>query len=693
MRERAATSGVTKRAFASLLLAFLVLAVPASAQAGWSTPVSISGAGLPTSQVEVAGNSQGTAWVVWKQNVGGFDVIRGSKVTIDGSATPPQTISAPDMQADSPVVEIREDGSAMVAWLNLSALDDTVHSRSIAADGTFGPIETRSAVGPAGQPAADISIALAGDGSAALAWRKFNGLGWVVQGVRVGADGTSGTIHNLSDPGKGSADVPDIAASPLTHAFTAVWAQGSGDTANVFAREIAVDGSLGGLVQMLWPTEPVNPGDPIGIGTGGDPHDAQVVFGSDNQLNLGWVRYRTSTQVDPDDPGAGPFTLTSWAVEQFRGTLDTTNPPPVAPATTVISPWVRDKPVVVDDLKMIAPAGALPIAMWRLDQGGGASVFQSARYIDSQRTMGWGAAGSGLVGTTDPTIAANKNFVGIIGWEQPAALSSSWTRFSNTAFDNFTPAGFVSVTDPGFVVADSNVTLAVFNGSTGVPEVMLSRFTAPMITTSPSQIEFGRLNLGFGASNTLTIRSSGETAGEVTGIQLTGPDAAEFTLVNDGNCVRVLEAQTFCSFQVRFDPQSTGPKSATVTVESPTGNQVTTLSGTGGNGTRLSVKANPARRSLRAGKVASINLTVRNLGLATANNVRVCANMNKRVLKLAGSRCRTVGAIGGSQSRRLNFRVRLTWRAKQKTVYPVTFRVRSNNAVQRLAQTKLRRKR
>jgi len=689
LRDRVAKDGVTKRALAALIFAFLALGLPASASAGWSTPASISGGGLPTSQVEIAGNSQGTSWVVWKQNVGGFDLIRGSRVTIDGVASPPQTISSPAMQADSPVVEVREDGSAMVAWINLSALAPTVHSRSISPDGAFGPIETRSAVGPLGQRAADISIALAGDGTAALAWRKFNGLIWVAQGVRVAADGSSGTIHNLSDPTKGSADLPDIAASPLTNAFTVLWPQGSGDTANVFAREIGNDGALGPMAQMLWPVTPVNPGDPVGIGTGGDPHDVQVVFGRDNQPTLGWVRYRTSTQMDANNQ---PYELTSWAVEQYKGGLPTSSPPPSAPTTSVISPFLPGEPVVVDDLRMVAPTDALPMAMWRLDLGGGKSVFQSARYLNNGTTVGWGAGASGLVGTTDPVFAANKNVVGIIGWEQPLDLTSSWTRFSNTGVFDFTPGGFADASDPGFVIADSNVSLAVFNASAGLDGVMLTRFTEPKITRDPSQLRFGSVNLGFNASNSLTIRSSGETPGEVTGIELGGADTADFTLVGDSGCVKEIAASASCIFKVRFAPQSTGAKSATVTVKSPTGDLVTQLSGTGGTGTRLSAKAKPKKKAVRRGKVVSIKVTVRNLGLTTAGNVRVCANLNKRVLKLAGQRCRKLGGLAGGASRQVRFRVRVTWKAKRKKAYPVTIRIRSKNAVQRLVQTKLRRK-
>ncbi len=693
MREGVAINGSFRRVLLAPVLVFLLLLVPATASAGWSTPQNISGLGTNTSQTRIAGGSDGTSWVVWKRNVAGFDVIQGTRVTSDGSAGPVQTLSSPIMDATDPVIAARPDGSAMVAWLNLSALDDTVVSRSIAGDGTLGPIETRSAVGPAGQPAADIDIALGSDGSAGIAWRKYNGSLWTIQAVKIAADGTSGTIHDLSDTANGSADVPDIAASG-TNTYVSGWAQGAGATANVYSREINTDDTLAGLYTALSPASP---------GTGGDPHDVNVVFGRDGLITMGWIRYRTDVRVngqvddDPerkdDDPDDTPYS--SWTVEQIRAMAPgPLNPDaPLFVSTLAQTPVVEGAPIVVDNLRMIAPAGSLPILMWQRDQGGGTSILESARYLPNNTTFGWGSAASGLTGTEDPVFVANNNQVGIIGWETPSASSSSWTRFSNSLVLTETPAGFDDITDPGFVISDTNVSLAAFTGTSGgVTGTMLSVFTDPNISKSPAQIVFGRINLGFSSNGAITVRSSGETPGEVTGIELGGPDAGEFSLVNDGPCVGELIAGGACTFSVRFSPRTAGSFNATVTVKSPTGDLVTNLTGSGGTGTRLQMTATPRNKAVRKGKVVRINATVKNLGLSPANQVKVCANLNQRVLKLQGNRCRTIGQIPGSAQRRVTFAVRVTWRAKRGTVYPVTMRARSSNAVQRLVQTRLRRK-
>src|SRR5690606_14682806 len=112
---------------------------------------------------------------------------------------PVATISGASANATDPVIAARANGSAVVAWLNTSTAADSVESAALGADGSVGPVANRSDVGAAGEDAKDVAVAVGDDGTAALTWLKFDGTNWIVHAVRINSDGSSGTIHGLSD--------------------------------------------------------------------------------------------------------------------------------------------------------------------------------------------------------------------------------------------------------------------------------------------------------------------------------------------------------------------------------------------------------------------------------------------------------------------------------------------------------------
>lgn len=351
MRDGRADTGLIRVATLALAFACLMM-LPATAKAAWTAPTIVSGVGTSVSQTRIAGASDGTSWVVWKRNVGGFDVIQGTKVAPDGTQGAIQTISGPTSQATDPVIASRADGSAVVAWLNTSALDDTVHSRSIAADGTFGPIETRSAVGPAGQPAADLAVAVGDDGTAGIAWRKFNGANWIAQAVKIAADGTSGTIHNLSEATVSVNEAPDIAAAPplvvgQPNSYRIVWTQGAAATSNVGSREI----SSADVLSDIWLAFPEG---------GGDPFDANIAFGSDGSMSIMWIRYREN--LNPDD--GTPYY--NWAAE-----ISSSNSSQPSLLVSAASPTVFGTPYNLSGLDMAESFGGIPTVAWVHDLNGG----------------------------------------------------------------------------------------------------------------------------------------------------------------------------------------------------------------------------------------------------------------------------------------------------------------------------------
>lgn len=674
MQEGRATA-VVLRIAAIVAGVVSLLAVPAAAGATWSTPQPISGAGANVSQIQIAGTSNGSSLVVWKRNLAGFDVIQGTRVAIDGTAGPVMNLSALTMQATDPVVAVRDDGSAMVAWLNTSATDDTVNSVSIGADNTVGAITTRSTVGPAGQPASDIAIALGDDGTAGMTWRKFNGTNWMVQGLKVGADGAGGAIHELSTAGLDSGE-PDIAYKSAG-TYRAAWPQGTGAEGNVGS--VLIDAA--DTVSPLYLALSVSSSN----GTGGNPQHVQVSYGNDSTPNLAWVRDRT------EDPNGSPYV--NRAAELVRPFLQGNELQPAAPSTAVaMTPTVRGVPYNVDQFEMFTPIGAQPMMVWRHDYGDGTYRIESGRVMNNGPYQSWANATGIVPDVTQPVIAGNARDTAVVGWAQPGASNSAWSRFSNSSFDVQTQTGFDNVNEVGFVQANSGVTLAVMAATVGgVTDARVSTFSSPSVVVDPSLHNFGKVNIGVTAQRSIVVRSSGQTPTSVTGIDLSGANSSQFQLFNQSSCIREIDSQAQCTFNIRFTPQSAGSKSATVTVHTPLGDRITQLVGTGGTGTRLKLTAKPRNRAVRRGKVVPIKVTAKNIGGVIANNTKLCANLNRRVLKL-NRRCFQIGSFGVSAQRQITFRVRVTWRAKKGKKYPVTFRLRSGNAVERVIVSRLRRK-
>ena len=696
MPESCAKNGLILRASLALAFACLVWALPAAAKAGWTAPAEISGPGTSVSQTQVAGGTNGDSWVVWKRNVGGFDVIQGTRVQIDGSQGPIVTISSPAMQATDPVIEARDDGSAMVAWLNLSAVDDTVQSRSIAADGTLGTIQTRSAVGPAGRPAADIDIALGEDGTAGLTWIKYNGSKWVAQAVKVAADDSSGTIHNLSD-GTLSAGPPAIgalapAALGESSGFRVFWPQGGGTDSNVGNRDIGPDDSVTDEVLVYAAGDDCQ-----------DPFDLSVTFGVDGAMNAFWVCYRKSVDTST-------FTeFFNWTAQWLRVDEGSTVTPGFG--TENASPASAAAPYKISALASAGSPTTQPALAWVHDLNGGGQRVETWRVQVYNPTGGLniadGAQWANPTATADsvdsPAIAVKGGITradtAVAGGVEQGLLPGqpvfSFARFSNATFGPQTPSGaFVYSEDPGFVLAESGKTLAVFTGIDGlsVGSAQVMAYSDPSMQVNPDNLFYGAGDIGISRQSFITIRSNGESSNTVTGVSLSGANADRFSLDGANECVREMLPGTNCRFAVNFKPGSTATQTAKVTVTSESGSEDVNLSGSGLNRTRNRISLNKRNFAARKGKVVRIRATLRNNGGVTSNNTRVCVNLRKRALKLAGNRCRSIGALPSGASRTLKYRIRVTWRVPRGKKLPVTFVMRANNALVRQVVAKVRRK-
>jgi hypothetical protein len=100
-------------------------------------------------------------------------------------------------------------------------------------------------------------------------------------------------------------------------------------------------------------------------------------------------------------------------------------------------------------------------------------------------------------------------------------------------------------------------------------------------TLSSSSLAFGNQALNVASTKTITLRSTGITALQVTSIALGGANPFHFSQTN--NCGTSVAAGASCAIKVTFKPTTTGSKAAMITVTpgGGAGTKIISLSGTG----------------------------------------------------------------------------------------------------------------
>jgi len=704
--EGRAKTGLIRGAMVAVAFACAALLVPSLASAGWTAPTTVSGSGSSTSQTRVAFGSDGASWVVWKRNVTGFDVIQGTRVTIDGAQGPIVTFSPTNMDSSDPEVVARADGSAVVGWINDSGSSDFVQTVSIAADGTtIGPIEDRSSTLPVGNDVQDFDIALGDDGTAGITWSRTSGTGTYVQAVKVAADGSSGTVHDIVD----STELPGVPAiggvAPAiaggAFGYRVVWPQGSGSSSNVGLRNINPDDTLTDPILVyneLMDTD----GDQVPDAPANEclyPFDVSVTLAGDGASNAFWICYRKEF-----DRHSGQ-NYYNWTVQWIR--LEKTQTPFPGFGSTDASPAAIGVPYKIIGLTATQPVGGQPALAWIHELNGGGQQVETWRVAVYKNSPSLPAVPVGVPWTTTSTSAATvsspaiaaQGRMGIAGGVEegllPGQSTVSFTRFSSSSYDPQVPSGsFVNSTDPGFVIVPSGKTLAAFTAIDGssVGSVQVMTFSDPAMQVDPDTSNYGKSNIGEPRNGFITIRSTGQSSNKVTGISLTGANADRFALDGDDECLIEMPPYSTCRFKVVFTPGTTSTETAKVTVTSESGSEDVNLSGFGLNRTRNRISVNKHNFAARKGKVVRVRITASNRGGVSSNNTRICVNLRKRALKLAGNRCRSLGALPAGASRTLNYRIRVTWRASRGTKLPVSFRMSANNAVLRQVVANISRK-
>jgi hypothetical protein len=116
-----------------------------------------------------------------------------------------------------------------------------------------------------------------------------------------------------------------------------------------------------------------------------------------------------------------------------------------------------------------------------------------------------------------------------------------------------------------------------------MPVALSSQVIDPIATFSPTNLSFGTVKHAASSSMNVTLTNTGATPLNLTGISVTGTNAAYFTQTN--TCSSSLAAGAKCNIAVKFTPAVTGTFSANLTVadnaQSGGGTQTVPLSGKG----------------------------------------------------------------------------------------------------------------
>jgi hypothetical protein len=279
-------------------------------------PVDLSAAGGSAIQPQVGLGSAGVATVVWDRFDGSSWVIQGRRLSAAGAPEGAAfALSAAGRSAAEPRLAVDGAGVATAVWERYDGSNFVIQARRAGAAGPLGSGAVQLSSG--GRDAATPQLALSPDGDATVLWSRTDGSNWIVQRRDLAADGTLGTTTNLSAAGRGAGEAVPAWGGDGTLAMAWKRFDGAGDV----VQAATVPGS-GPPPPPPPPPPSGTPGDPEGAGgeaPTGAPGPAAAPL-PDNAFSIGKVKLnkrRGTATVAVIVPGPGLVSL-SGAVSQLR---------------------------------------------------------------------------------------------------------------------------------------------------------------------------------------------------------------------------------------------------------------------------------------------------------------------------------------------------------------------------------------
>jgi hypothetical protein len=200
---------------------------------------------------DVAVDAAGDAVLVWEQGDGANVRIVTRTRGADGTLARKRALSTAGQNAQNPVVAFNEAGDAAVAWERYDGSSWRLQARTIAADGSLGPVRTLSPPGQDLSPPLQSQLAVDSVGNALVLWVPVGGGSpYRIKARALDAGGTLGPTQTVSPSGV-SAYAPEVGFSSSGDALLA-WSSNHG----IQTRTRAAGGALGAVQSISPPGQP-----------------------------------------------------------------------------------------------------------------------------------------------------------------------------------------------------------------------------------------------------------------------------------------------------------------------------------------------------------------------------------------------------------------------------------------------------
>jgi hypothetical protein len=379
---------------------------------------------------DVAVADDGAATVAWSARSGADFRVFARRIEADGTRGPILGLSAIDKDALDPQVAVAPDGTAVVAWTRFDGANLRVEERRIGPDGT--PEEATRTLSGSGQDALEPQVAVAPDGTAFVVWKRFDGFHYLVQSRLVEPDGTSeGTSQRLSEQ-KQDAVEPQVAVAPDGVA-TVVWSRFDGADSIVQARRVGLEGTPAATTVDL-------------SAVGESAIQPQLAVDAGGAATVVWNRFDGANWI-VQERRLSPTGAPAGAAQNLSASGRSSAEPQIAlgPGGAATVAWDRfDGSAFVVQARRLDPAGAISSPSLNLSAAGADagdpavdvapddtatvlwSRFDGANFVVQGREVG---AGGTLGATEGLSLAGRGAGAPALAWGDDGTLAMVWRRF------------------------------------------------------------------------------------------------------------------------------------------------------------------------------------------------------------------------------------------------------------------------
>ncbi len=475
-------------AILSLTAFSLAPSAAAAPQGPWLLPaINLSAAEQDAEEARIAVAPDGTATVVWERDNGTDSIIQASVRPPGGEFGPPEDLSAPGADSFAPEIAVGPDGRVTAVWVREVGANRVVQSATSAPGGGFAPPgDVSSPTGEASPP----QVAIAGDGTATVAWVRAQPPNSVVQSSTRLPGGGFGSVVDLSNPLGNASGLEVAGASDGT--ITAIWRRDTGPTDQLEAATRPPAGNFGAAAVVA----PVAP----------SISDTSIAYRPDGVAVASWSRFDGSDSdiliaLRPPVGSFGPPSeVTSSPDDELEASIT------ITPDNSTTLVW--EKRIGLDSLiqTRVFPANGVPEPILDLTSPGAVAAEPAvAASPDGTVTVAWDrpdpqnnlriqtvtrAPGAGFGSVTELSDAGHGAQEPQLAAGPDGEVTSVWRRFdgSHSIIQTASTRKASDEPDPIPVCGDARLTVGKFkaNRRNGKGRLTVSTGSAGTVRLRPS---------------------------------------------------------------------------------------------------------------------------------------------------------------------------------------------------------------